>query len=183
MSDLNPEDRLLLGMVDWRRADWMGDYYPEDLPADWRLSYLANDCECVMLPAEQWCVDDEGLDAAVDDAPESLLFLLQTAVRGLPSARHLARFDGCRVALLAEKPVAAGPAWPQFLAAGADCWADASGAALVERWVLESTDLRRLRDRAAVLDPKVRMLLIDGPAANPGIVPELRTLLQLMGSG
>lgn len=183
MPDLNLEDRLLLGTVDWRRADWQADYYPHDLPADWRLSYLANDCDCVMLPAGQWCVDDEGLDAAVDEAPESLLFLLQAPGPESPSPRHLARFDGCRVALLAENPVTARPTWPQFVAAAADRWADASDATLVERWVLESVDLRQLRARAAVLDPRVRMLLVDGPAAGPRLIAELRTLLQLMGLG
>lgn len=43
--------RLLLGCYDWDHPDWVPGFYPEDLPADWRLSYYANEHRVVLVPA------------------------------------------------------------------------------------------------------------------------------------
>ncbi len=62
--------RLLLGSYDWDHPGWVPGFYPEDLPADWRLSYYANEHRVVLVPATrlqdttaiaQWAQDvDEG---------------------------------------------------------------------------------------------------------------------------
>jgi hypothetical protein len=45
---------LCLGARDWAHPAWTRDYYPEDLPADWRLSYYANDLPQVLVPQARW---------------------------------------------------------------------------------------------------------------------------------
>ena len=45
---------LCLGARDWEHPAWTRDYYPEDLPADWRLSYYANDLPQVLVPQARW---------------------------------------------------------------------------------------------------------------------------------
>ncbi len=53
----NPDERPgIIGVVAdgwWQLAD-AGGYYPEDLPADWRLGYFANEYEGVYLALAHW---------------------------------------------------------------------------------------------------------------------------------
>ncbi|EGV51216.1 hypothetical protein [Candidatus Endoriftia persephone] len=38
----------------WDHPAWQGSFYPEDLPADWRLTYYANEFPGVLLPQAVW---------------------------------------------------------------------------------------------------------------------------------
>ena len=42
-----------VGTWGWDQVGWTQDYYPPDLPADWKLSYYANHFETVYVPAQQ----------------------------------------------------------------------------------------------------------------------------------
>ncbi len=52
------EHRVLIGACGWEHRGWNGGFYPEDLPADWRLGYYANAFRVVLIPG------DHGLDAS-----------------------------------------------------------------------------------------------------------------------
>lgn len=47
----------------WLGSEW-DSYYPDDLPADWRLDYYANEYFAVLVPYAQWrdASDDELLE-------------------------------------------------------------------------------------------------------------------------
>lgn len=45
---------LEIGTLGWDRTDWVGSFYPADLPAEWRLSYYANEFDAVLIPADRW---------------------------------------------------------------------------------------------------------------------------------
>lgn len=45
---------ILIGTRGWDRPEWTGAFYPEILPADWRLSFYANNLRSVLVPAETW---------------------------------------------------------------------------------------------------------------------------------
>ena len=49
------------------------------------------------------------------------------------------------------------------------------------RWSVDTWDLRRLSNEIKSLGGCTMALVLDGPAANPGKLPELQTLLQLLG--
>lgn len=51
--------RAAVGAFDWRHPHWYDSYYPDDLPADWRLAYYANDFTCVLLSESAWRMADE----------------------------------------------------------------------------------------------------------------------------
>lgn len=184
---LSAENRLLLGTVGWRRADWDQGYYPGDLPPDWHLAYLANDADCVFLPESAWRVDaaPDWL-AELDEAPPGLLFLLQLERPADPVARAaLARFAGHRVVLPVARRDPQLDAFEQWPALGPDAWAAAGGTARLLRWTLDAFDLRALRRRAAAAisgNPLVGVV-IDGPGADPGRLAELRLLFELLGHG
>lgn len=68
---------------------WLQDYYPPDLPQDWRTAYYANEFPCAGLPAGAWTAAD--LAAWANDLPESFSLWLecgeqQLAEPGLRSA-------------------------------------------------------------------------------------------------
>lgn len=183
MINDNAAGRRLLGTVGWERPDWLAGYYPADLPADWRLAYYANDCGCVLLPASAWCSGDPGrLERAVGEAPADLRIFLQAAT---PMPRDLSEraeiLAAQRAVLLVEQPGTDCPGLPQWVAQGVDLWVDTDSDARLVRWSIDAFDLRGLRSRAEVLEPRVQALVLDGPGAVPGRIPELRVMLELMG--
>ena len=178
MAEFNAEDQLLLGTVGWTRDDWAQTYYPDDLPEDWRLSYYANDCNAVLLSHAAWQPDSEIHEALADEVPPALHFFLLDGPAGpdIPAS-----FPPERTALLVERSHSSIDDLTQWVVDGPDRWVHPAGDALVQRWWLDTMDLRALRERAATLDPRTRALLLDGPGADPGRMTELRTLLQLLG--
>lgn len=181
--DLSADGPMLLGTVGWRRRDWLG-YYPADLPPEWRLAYLGNDCDCVLLSARDWYTVDEDasdhLTQAIEEAPEGLVFLLETdSGKALPEVAW-ARFAGHPVVLLGDRPSGVPGDWASCPTDGRGAWVATDGAR-IQVWSVAGFDLRALRERALALPPATRLLLLDGPAASPARVPELRTLMQLLG--
>jgi len=64
----------------WELPGWRRDLYPEDLPADWRLTYFANEFPAVMLAAKHWLpADAVQLKAWAEDVPDDFRFYLEDA--------------------------------------------------------------------------------------------------------
>lgn len=183
MQDVNADRRLLLGTLGWERDDWLRDYYPEDLPPEWRLAYYANACDCVMLAADRWVgAPHETLEESLDELGGRLRFFLARPARWAPWSRaNLALFDASQVVLLVDRPDPAEDTFPQWVAQGPGCWVDADGNSGLQRWAVDSADLRVLRASAERMPSTTAALVLDGPAASPGLIPRLRTLLELLG--
>ena len=65
-------ENLKIGARGWRHPQWVGSYYPDDLPEEWQLTYYANDFRVVLIPVEYWESSigydlDEWLEAVGDD--------------------------------------------------------------------------------------------------------------------
>lgn len=173
----------MLGTRGWDRGDWLQDYYPSDLPPEWRLAYYANDCACVLVPADRWCHTDQGvLEEALNEAGGRLLFFLEQPSGRSPDIKaRLALFAASPAILLVEHPDPACSGLPQWVAQGSGLWVDIESRASLLSWTLDKMDLRELRTRAETLEASVKALVLEGSAANPGRIPELRTLLELLG--
>jgi len=66
-----------MGSFGWDHKDWQGPFYPDDLPADWRLSYYANEFSVVLVPFSVWTADECAKCVTWhDDVPESFRFVL-----------------------------------------------------------------------------------------------------------
>ena len=59
-------ESLRVGSYGWRHDHWRPNFYDDDLPEDWRLTFYANEFNTVLVPAsyldesrdiEQWCED------------------------------------------------------------------------------------------------------------------------------
>jgi len=183
LADFSAAGRLLLGTVGWEREDWLAGYYPPDLPPAWRLAYYANDSGCVLLRADRWCgTDRESLEESLDEAGEGLVYFLEQPAGDRPDHHeNLVLFEPYPTILLVSRPDPGEKRLAQWAAQGPDLWVDTDSDASLVRWPLEMIDMRALRARADLLSASVQALVLDGPAATPTAVPELRTLLELMG--
>lgn len=122
----------------------------------------------------------EALDEALNEVPDGLTFLLETQPGKVPSSSALARFEGYPVVLLNGDAKGVPGDWVVCRAEGHGAWV-AAGGARITIWSVEAFDLRALRKRAQQLPTMTRVLMLDGPAARPARIPELRTLMQLLG--
>jgi len=58
--------RIGIGCKGLNHANWLTDYYPEDLPPEWRLSFYANDFSVLLLPPSEW-QDLERLEGQLEE--------------------------------------------------------------------------------------------------------------------
>lgn len=94
--------RLLIGAFGWRHAAWQGDYYPEDLPAEWQLGYYSNEFPLTVV-TDRERADEHELIEELEACREDMLILLAVAVGAQPTAELEAA-----VALLQKLPRDAG---------------------------------------------------------------------------
>ncbi|MEW5891883.1 MAG: DUF72 domain-containing protein [Pseudomonadota bacterium] len=45
---------VYLGAAGWDHAEWVGPFYPEELPAEWRLAFYNTQYRCVYLERAAW---------------------------------------------------------------------------------------------------------------------------------
>lgn len=68
---------VYLGAVGWAHAAWQGDFYPDDLPEDWQLSFYNTQFRCVYLPPALWKnASDAEVAGWLDDTLERFRFVL-----------------------------------------------------------------------------------------------------------
>jgi hypothetical protein len=175
----------LVGTAGWDRQGWAADYYPDDLPPDWRLAYYANDCGCLLLDASDLASIRPGeLGEAMDEIGEQLAILIRLDGVGTGLS---ADWVACLAGLQAQVTVLAPPGvgldrrlrhWPQ---SAEGLWCEPGGDRCVVCWDIDDFDLRQLKTRVSLLPDQVFALVIDGRGASPARVGELKTLLALMG--
>jgi hypothetical protein len=90
-------ESMLIGARGWDHADWVPEFYPEELPAAWRFCYYSNRLRAVLVPGEAWA----GVDAAITEAwreesDPGFRFVLE-----LPPALAMAADEAGRAAALA----------------------------------------------------------------------------------
>lgn len=45
---------VLVGAEGWKHVRWQGNFYPDDLPEDWELSFYNSQFRCVYLAKSAW---------------------------------------------------------------------------------------------------------------------------------
>lgn len=60
-------NNLQIGTLGWLHSDWVGGFYPDDMPQEWQLDYYSNAFRVVLVPENQWLSwSDEDLEECVD---------------------------------------------------------------------------------------------------------------------
>ena len=68
---------LLIGACGWSHSNWEVDFYPEDLPPDWRLSYYANEFPVVLVTEEEWRLPGADASTWCEESEASFRFVLE----------------------------------------------------------------------------------------------------------
>ena len=70
--------RIRFGTVGWQHSQWSDDFYPEDLPEDWLLSFYGNEFPVVAVPASVWSDDpSEQIEEWLDNSDEHFRFVFE----------------------------------------------------------------------------------------------------------
>ena len=176
---------------------WLGERwavsYPADLPEEWRLDYLANEYEAVIVPSSDWqSLDSETLQLWLEEAPEGFHFYWEVAgVDPEPLlALYRTRTDEVAPAgwLLSETRLeTAVQRKLSALAPVAACEAqgDCRGDALRVLAVGGESDLRQLREQLDTLageGTEIVVLTVHPSVDAPELQRRLHTLCQLYRS-
>lgn len=147
----------LLGAIGWDHPAWVGPFYPEDLPAEWRLNYYSTNFDCVYLPYAVWsAAAPETLAAWRHDTLEQFRFLLEAPPT--PSAA-----DDALIAALGEKAVVVQPHL---------------GPPLV--WLEPDANLRQLAQTLQALEAVPPFYLVSA-SADYAQLEQAHTLLEILG--
>jgi len=91
----SPKLHLEVAARGWDHAGWSGPFYPETLPAEWRLTYYSNEFRRVLVPARQAAsADAEAIAQWREDVHAQFRFLIELRLdddRQLPDPDHLQR--------------------------------------------------------------------------------------------
>jgi hypothetical protein len=154
-----PTYHCRLGAIGWEHDTWLGSFYPEDLPPEWRLSYYNTRFDCVLLPYHDWSARTPAeLGGWRADTLERFRFLLEHP----PGA--LAADDPARIAALGDKAVLLGPEENERV-----LWFEAGG------------DLRELAAQVQAGARPGQELYLISLDADGAKLAEARTLLDVLG--
>ncbi len=78
---------LLIGASGWFHSGWAADYYPEDLPSDWRLSYYANEFPVVLVTAEEWRLPEADATQWCEASEASFRFVVEISANTAEEAQ------------------------------------------------------------------------------------------------
>jgi len=100
----SPNLHLEVAARGWDHAGWNGQFYPETLPSEWRLTYYSNEFHRVLVPARQAAAADAGLIAQWrEDVHSQFRFLIELRIdadQQMPDAHQLQRLQDGLGALL-----------------------------------------------------------------------------------
>ena len=152
-----PTYRCYLGAIGWDHAAWIGAFYPEDLPPEWRLSYYNTSFECVYLPYALWSKTPlETLAAWREETLDHFCFLLE-------APPVVSNVDKTRIAALSNKALIVTPhAAPTII------------------WLELGADLKQLAQtlQAQTAVPPLYLISVSNDYAQ---LEQARTLLEVLG--
>lgn len=71
-------DNLQIGSLGWLHESWIGSFYPDDMPEEWRLDYYSNVYRIVLVPESEWVRwDDEAIEELEESVEPGFKFYFQ----------------------------------------------------------------------------------------------------------
>ncbi|MEJ1353156.1 MAG: ABC transporter permease [Candidatus Sedimenticola sp. (ex Thyasira tokunagai)] len=194
---------FVVGARGWDHDVWVGSFYPDDLPSEWRLGYYANEFPGVLVPEAEWSgTGESGWEEWCDEVPEGFCFYLELSDT---SSVRLQQLEACAVSLGdmlkgvllqgVDAVMEAGSLRvPRLMAVVREddsaCFVAVGQGAGRKGVLLDSEhmpDLRSLRkllesvEYNGGVDSITPALFVGGKAPDVGKMQEAKTLLELMG--
>lgn len=142
---------IQVGALGWLHPDWQGVFYPDDLPADWQLSYYNTQFQAVYLPAAYWqAATTLDWQSWLEDTQPGFSFLLEPGQGTHPVDERIIDVD-------------------------------ASCAAQRLWWLDEHADMRALARRASEHAAVGLPLYTISRTGNLSLMQQVNTLRQVMG--
>ena len=74
--------RVLIGVSGLQHPGWDENYYPPDIPEDWKLAYYANDFTAIVLPESAWrSAQSDELTEWLEDIDEAFRVYLRVTTQ------------------------------------------------------------------------------------------------------
>ncbi len=184
-----PAPTALVAAHGWWHPDWVGPFYPDDMPEEWQLTYYANFFHTVVIPAAAWG-DDPAAQAAQwrEDVHDKFVFVAETPAPaaglealgdallgtvGEGAAGRWLHAEGDLTAATPEAPLlAVGEAGPGLVIAALPA-AEGDAMALRRAW-------EALRD-AAPVGARVLLVVRGEEPSTPPVLEQARTVAELLG--
>ena len=71
------EHTILIGANGWLHDEWSEEFYPDDLPDEWRLGYYGNEFSVVLVPANYWVQGVNTVNEWLEETDESPRFICE----------------------------------------------------------------------------------------------------------
>lgn len=71
------EYNVLIGAAGWLHDAWEKDFYPDDLPAEWRLGYYGNEFPVVLVPQNYWQLDSAEIREWISETDAAPVFICE----------------------------------------------------------------------------------------------------------
>ncbi|WP_455204654.1 DUF72 domain-containing protein [Kaarinaea lacus] len=73
-----PLPQILFGLRGWRHPQWIGGFYPEDMPEEWWISYYSNEFRSVLVPQEYFYnTSADQVQSWIDDTDKQFVFFAE----------------------------------------------------------------------------------------------------------
>lgn len=76
------EHIILIGAYGWLHPQWDDEFYPDDLPTDWKIGYYGNEYPVVVVPNTYWPQFDGQCAKWLEDCDETLQFVCEWPPQG-----------------------------------------------------------------------------------------------------
>ena len=144
-----------IGSVGWEHPQWEGNFYPDELPPEWRLTFYNTAFPCVYLAYEEWSGRDlQTLSSWVEDTLGRFRFVLE------PNPAGLSDSDKARLEVLAPR---IGPLDGQVV------------------WLEGKLDLKRLAGELKRLAGRMGPVYLISRDHDLTAMSQVKTLLEIMG--
>ena len=98
------EHFLSIGACGWDHPQWDEEFYPDDLPPEWRLGFYGNEFSIVLIPAQTWQKGIAEVVAWLDETHDAPAFVCEWPAGDLPTTEVAGILEMIR--LLGERVVA-----------------------------------------------------------------------------
>ena len=71
-------ENLKIGTLGWQHSNWVGGFYPDDMPEEWQLDFFSNQYQALLVSEKTWFDwTDESCEDIVDALPDGFALYLQ----------------------------------------------------------------------------------------------------------
>jgi len=98
------EHIILIGAYGWQHPQWDTQFYPEDLPVEWKVGYYGNEYAIVVVPNSYWQQDTELYAQWLEESDEALQFICEWPASGATQSDYQQAQHG--IEALAERVTA-----------------------------------------------------------------------------